>query len=151
MEKDRIEKQIDLKAPVSRVWRALTDYRESGEWFRVKLEGPFVAGKEAQGQITHPGYEHLQMTMVVQKIEPERYFSYTWHPYAIDPKVDYSQETPTLVEFRLEKSAKGTLLKVTESGFDKIPSARRHEAFRMNEGGWSKQMDNIAGHLAHAP
>src|SRR3981189_1853602 len=96
MEKNRIEKQIDLKAPVSRVWRALTDYREFGEWFRVKLEGPFVAGKEAQGQITHPGYEHLQMTMVVQKIEPERYFSYTWHPYAINPKVDYSQETPTL-------------------------------------------------------
>ena len=151
MEKDRIEKQIDLKAPVSRVWRALTDYREFGEWFRVKLEGPFVAGKEAQGQITHPGYEHLQMTMVVQKIEPERYFSYTWHPYAIDPKVDYSQETPTLVEFRLEKSAKGTLLKVTESGFDKIPSDRRLEAFRMNENGWAQQLNNIESHVAERP
>ena len=146
-----IEKRIELKAPVSRVWRALTDYREFGEWFRVKLEAPFVAGKEAQGQITHPGYEHLQMTKVVQKIEPEQYFSYTWHPYAIDPKVDYSKETPTLVEFRLEKSAKGTLLKVTESGFDKIPSERRLEAFRMNENGWAQQLKNIESHVAERP
>ena len=148
MVNDRIEQQIDLKAPVSRVWRALTDYREFGEWFRVKLEGPFVAGKEARGRITHPGYEHLQMTMVVQKIEPERLFSYTWHPYAIDPKVDYSQETPTLVEFTLEKSAKGTLLKVTESGFDRIPSGRRLEAFRMNENGWGQQLKNIESYVA---
>src|SRR5260370_32473257 len=143
MANDRIEKQIDLNAPVSRVGRGLTDYGEFGEWFRVKLEGPFVAGKEARGQITHPGYEHLQMTMVVQKIEPERYFSYTWHPYAIDPKVDYSKETPTLVEFRLEKSAKGTLLMVTESGFDKITSARRLEAFRMNDNGSGQQLETI--------
>jgi len=148
---DRIEKQIDLKAPVSRVWRALTDYREFGEWFRVKLEGPFEAGKEVRGQITHPGYEHLQMTMVVQKIEPERLFSYTWHPYAIDPKVDYSQETPTLVEFTLEKSEKGTLLKVTESGFDKIPSDRRVEAFRMNENGWEQQLKNIENYVRERP
>jgi uncharacterized protein YndB with AHSA1/START domain len=151
MANDRIEKQIDLKAPVSRVWRALTDYREFGEWFRVKLEGPFVAGKEARGKITHPGYEHLQMTMVVQKIEPERLFSYTWHPYAIDPKVDYSQETPTVVEFTLEKSAKGTLLKVTESGFDKVPSDRRLEAFRMNENGWGQQVKNIESYVADKP
>src|SRR3981189_643233 len=151
MEKNRIEKQIDLKRPVSRVWRALTDYREFGEWFRVKLEGPFVAGKEAQGQITHPGYEHLQMTVFLQKIEPERYFSYTLHPYAIDPQVDYSQETPTLVEFRLEKSAKGTLLKVTESGFEKIPSDRRLEAFRMNENGWAQQLKNIERHVVEKP
>jgi uncharacterized protein YndB with AHSA1/START domain len=151
MVNDRIEKQIDLKAPVSRVWRALTDYREFGEWFRVKLEGPFVAGQVAGGFITWPGYEHLRMEVVVQKIEPERFFSYTWHPYAIDPKVDYSQETPTLVEFRLEESAKGTLLKVTESGFDKIPSARRAEAFRMNENGWAQQLGNIESHVAEKP
>jgi uncharacterized protein YndB with AHSA1/START domain len=151
MANDRIEKQIDLKAPVSRVWRALTDYREFGEWFRVKLEGPFVAGQVAGGFITWPGYEHLRMEVVVQKIEPERYFSYTWHPYAIDPKMDYSQETPTLVEFRLEESAKGTLLKVTESGFDKIPSARRAEAFRMNENGWAQQLKNIESHVAEKP
>jgi uncharacterized protein YndB with AHSA1/START domain len=148
MDDDRIEKQINLKAPVSRVWRALTDYREFGEWFRVKFEGPFVAGKILRGQITHPGYEHLQMEIVVQRIEPERYFSYTWHPYAIDPKVDYSNETPTLVEFTLEKSVKGTLLKVTESGFDKIPSGRRLEAFRMNENGWAQQLKNIESHVA---
>ncbi|HWW98334.1 MAG TPA: SRPBCC family protein [Edaphobacter sp.] len=148
MANDRIEKQIDLKAPVSRVWRALTDYREFGEWFRVKLEGPFVAGQVSRGQLTFPGYEHLQMELAVQKIEPERYFSYTWHPYAVDPKVDYSQETPTLVEFTLEKSAKGTLLKVTESGFDKIPSARRLEAFRMNENGWGQQLKSIENYVA---
>jgi uncharacterized protein YndB with AHSA1/START domain len=151
MANDRIEKQIDLKAPVSRVWRALTDYREFGEWFRVKLEGPFVVGKVSRGELTFPGYEHLQMEVEVQKIEPERYFSYTWHPYALDPKVDYSQETPTLVEFTLEKSAKGTLLKVTESGFDKIPSARRLEAFRMNENGWEQQLNNIESHVAQKP
>jgi uncharacterized protein YndB with AHSA1/START domain len=151
MANDRIEKQIDLKAPVSRVWRALTDYREFGEWFRVKLEGPFVVGKVSRGELTFPGYEHLQMEVEVQKIEPERYFSYTWHPYALDPKVDYSQETPTLVEFTLEKSAKGTLLKVTESGFDKIPSARRLEAFRMNENGWGQQLNNIESHVAQKP
>jgi uncharacterized protein YndB with AHSA1/START domain len=151
MSNDRIEKQIELKAPVSRVWRALTDYREFGEWFRVKLEGPFVAGKATGGYITWPGYEHLRMEVVVEKIEPERFFSYTWHPYSIDPKVDYSQETPTLVEFTLEKSAKGTLLKVTESGFDKIPSARRAEAFRMNENGWTQQVKNIESHVAQRP
>jgi uncharacterized protein YndB with AHSA1/START domain len=151
MANDRIEKQIDLQAPLSRVWRALTDYREFGEWFRVKLEGPFVAGQVSRGQLTYPGYEHLRMEVVVQKVEPERYFAYTWHPYAIDPKVDYSQETPTLVEFRLEKSAKGTLLKVTESGFEKIPSARRLEAFRMNDNGWAQQLKNIESHVAERP
>jgi uncharacterized protein YndB with AHSA1/START domain len=151
MASDRIEKEIELKAPISRVWRALTDYREFGEWFRVKLEGPFVAGQVSRGQLTFPGYEHLQMEVAVQKIEPERYFSYTWHPYAIDPKVDYSQETPTLVEFRLEKSATGTLLKVTESGFDKIPSGRRLEAFRMNDNGWGQQLKNIDSHVAERP
>jgi uncharacterized protein YndB with AHSA1/START domain len=91
------------------------------------------------------------MEVVVQKIEPEQYFSYTWHPYAIDPTVDYSQETPTLVEFRLEKSAKGTLLKVTESGFEKIPSARRQEAFRMNDNGWGQQLRNIESYVAEKP
>ena len=151
MANDRIEKQTDLKASVSRVWRALTDYREFGEWFRVKLEGPFEVGKATGGYITWPGYEHLRMEVVVQKIEPKRLFSYTWHPYAIDPKVDYSQETPTLVEFTLEKSAKGTLLKVTESGFDKIPKDRRLEAFRMNENGWGQQLKNIESYVAEKP
>jgi uncharacterized protein YndB with AHSA1/START domain len=151
MANDRIEKQIELKAPVSRVWRALTDYREFGEWFRVKLEGPFVVGQVSAGYITWPGYEHLRMEVVVQTIEPERYFSYTWHPYALDPKVDYSKETPTLVEFTLKKTAKGTLLMVTESGFDKIPAGRRAEAFRMNENGWAQQLKNIESYVAERP
>lgn len=141
---DRIEKKLELAAPVSRVWRALTDYRQFGEWFRVKIDGPFVEGQVSRGHITYPGYEHLKWEAVIQKIEPERLFSFTWHPYAVDPNVDYSKEPPTLVEFRLEKTEKGTLLTVTESGFDKIPSHRRIEAFRMNEGGWTEQVKNIA-------
>ena len=144
---DRIEKRIELKAPVSRVWRALTDYREFGEWFGVKLEGPFVPGQISCGQMTYPGYQHVKWEAVVQKMEPERLFSFTWHPYAVDPKKDYSKETPTLVEFRLEKIANGTLLVVTESGFDKIPSDRRPEAFRMNDGGWTEQMKNIENYV----
>jgi uncharacterized protein YndB with AHSA1/START domain len=144
----RIEKRIELKAPVSRVWRALTDYREFGEWFRVKLDGPFVPGEISRGHITYPGYEHLQWEVVVQKMEPEKHFSFTWHPYAVDTKIDYSKETPTLVEFRLEKSANGTLLVLTESGFDKIPSERRREAFRRNDGGWTEQMKNLEKHVA---
>ncbi len=148
---DRIEKRIELKAPVSRVWRALTDYREFGEWFRVDLEGPFVVGQVSRGRITYPGYEHLVWEAVVLTIEPERLFSFTWHPYAVDTNVDYSKETPTLVEFRLEKTAAGTLLLLTESGFDKIPSDRRLEAFRRNDGGWTEQMKNIESHVAQKP
>jgi len=145
---DRIEKHIELKAPISRVWRALTDYREFGQWFQVKLDGPFQPGNVSTGHITYPGYEDLKWEAVVQKIEPETFFSFTWHPYAVDPKVDYSKETPTLVEFRLEKTSTGTLLRLTESGFDKIPSDRRLEAFGRNDGGWTEQMKNIEKHVA---
>jgi uncharacterized protein YndB with AHSA1/START domain len=148
---DRIEKTIELKAPVSRVWRALTDHREFGEWFRVKLDGPFVPGEVSRGHITYPGYEHVKWEVVVQKMEPERLFSFSWHPYAIDPAVDYSGEPPTLVEFRLEKTATGTLLALTESGFSKIPTDRRFEAFRSNDGGWAEQMKNIEGYVAKTP
>jgi uncharacterized protein YndB with AHSA1/START domain len=144
---DRIEKSIELEAPVSRVWRALTDYREFGQWFRVELEGPFVPGQVSRGRITYPGYEHVTMQVTVQKMEHERLFSYTWHPYAIDPKVDYSHEPPTLVEFKLEKIPSGTRLTVTESGFDKIPANRRAEAFRKNESGWAAQLQNIERHV----
>jgi len=146
-----IEKQIELNAPLSRVWRALTDYREFGEWFRVKLDGPFVAGEISTGHITYPGYEHLKWEAVVQKMEPERLFSFTWHPYAVDPKVDYSKEPATLVEFRLEPKNKGTLLYLTESGFDALPKDRRFEAFRMNEDGWTEQVTNIENHLKQRP
>jgi uncharacterized protein YndB with AHSA1/START domain len=144
---DRIEKRVELEAPVSRVWRALTDHRECGEWFRVKLEGPFVPGEVSRGRITHPGYEHVTWQATVQKIEPERLFSFTWRPYAIDPNVDYSHEEPTLVEFKLAPTPGGTLLVITESGFDKVPSHRRAEAFRMNERGWTMQLENIARHV----
>jgi len=145
--KDYIEKRIELKAAVSRVWRALTDYREFGEWFRVKLDGPFAPGKISRGQVTYPGYEHLKWEAVVQKMEPEKLFSLAWHPYAIDPQKDYSKEPSTLVDFKLEKTTSGTLLILTESGFDKIPSDRRLEAFRMNDGGWTVQMKNIENHV----
>jgi uncharacterized protein YndB with AHSA1/START domain len=144
---DRIEKTIELKAPVSRVWRALTDHHEFGKWFRVRLDGPFVSGQVSRGHITYPGYEHLRWEAVVVKMEPERLFSFSWHPYAIDPKEDYSAEPPTLVEFTLEKTATGTLLRIVESGFDKLPSRRREEAFRMNDKGWSIQVENVAQHV----
>ena len=144
---DRIEKTVELKAPVARVWRALTDYQEFGQWFRVRLDGPFVAGQVARGNITHPGYEHLRWEAVVPRMEPERLFSFTWHPYAIDPNQDYSGEPPTLVEFTLEKIATGTRLRIVESGFDKLPAKRRDEAFRMNDRGWSIQIENIAQHV----
>jgi len=147
----KIEKRIELKAPLSRVWRALTDHREFGQWFGVKLTSAFVPGQPSRGHITYPGYEHVIMEVVVQKMEPERLFSYTWHPYAIDPKTDYSKETPTLVEFRLEPTADGgTLLSLTESGFENIPPDRRAEAFRMNDGGWATQMKSIERHVASA-
>jgi len=145
---DRIEKTIELKAPPSRVWRALTDHREFGAWFRVALEGPFVVGETSRGHIIYPGYEHIVWEAKVMAMEPQTYFAFTWHPYAVDPKADYSAETPTLVEFRLEPTAGGgTRLTLTESGFDRIPPQRRAEAFRMNEGGWEEQMENIRAHL----
>jgi uncharacterized protein YndB with AHSA1/START domain len=126
---DCIEKTIELKAPVARVWRALTDHHEFGQWFRVRLEGEAV----------------------VQRMEPERVFSFTWHPYAIDPNQDYSGEPPTLVEFTLEKIAAGTRLRIVESGFDKLPAKRRDEAFRMNDRGWSIQTENIVRHVQQEP
>jgi uncharacterized protein YndB with AHSA1/START domain len=148
---DKIEKRIELKASVSRVWRALTDYREFGIWFRVALEGPFVPGQQTRGNIIYPGYEHLVMTVTVQRMEPEQLFSFTWHPYAIDPDTDYSAEPPTLVTFTLRPTSIGTLLLVTESGFAALPAHRRDEAFRMNSQGWSIQMENIAAYVGQTP
>ncbi len=145
---NRIEKRVELKAPISRVWRALTDHLEFGAWFGVKLDGPFVVGQPASGRITHPGYEHLKWEVTVKQMQPEKLFAFTWHPYAVEPEVDYSKETPTLVEFRLEKTETGTLLVVTESGFDRVPGSRRLEAFRMNSEGWEIQMKNIEKHVA---
>jgi uncharacterized protein YndB with AHSA1/START domain len=144
---DRIQKKILLSAAPRRVWRALSDSAEFGEWFRIELEGPFREGATIRGRILHPGYDHLTIEMQVQKLEPERYFAYRWHPYAMDSSRDYSQEPTTLVEFQIEQAEGGTLLTITESGFEHIPAARRAEAFRMNDGGWSTQIRNIEKHV----
>ncbi len=144
---DRIEKRIQLSASVSRVWRALTDYKEFGEWFGVDLESPFVRGQATQGRITHPGYEHLVMEVVVETIDPERSFSFRWQPTAVNPDVDYSADPTTLVQFDLEATAEGTRLTITESGFDALPEVRRQEAFLRNEGGWTQQLKNIENHV----
>jgi uncharacterized protein YndB with AHSA1/START domain len=145
---DRIEKVVVLKAPRARVWRAIASAEEFGAWFGVALRGPFQAGKPITGKITLKGYEHMTMELQVEAIEPERLLSYRWHPYAIDPKVDYSGEPTTLVEFRLDDAPEGTKLTITEAGFDRIPLARRAEAFRMNDGGWTQQIANIERHVA---
>lgn len=152
MEADCIEKQTELSAPVSRVWRALTDHAEFGAWFGVNLEGPFKAGEELRGQVTTPGIEHLTWKAVIQQIDPEQYFAFTWHPYAIKSDFDYSREVPTLVEFRLQASAKGgTLLDLSECGFNDLPDERRKEAFTAHEGGWTQQMKNIAEYVVKNP
>ena len=144
---DRIEKQVLLRSPQSRVWRALTDVKEFGHWFRVALDNRFAPGQSTTGHVTYSGYEHLHFQVLVERMDKEHYFSFYWHPAAIDPKVDYSEEPPTLVEFRLETVADGTRLRVSETGFDKLPEKRRGDAFRMNSGGWETQMENIRKHL----
>ncbi len=145
---DRIEKQIDLKATPERVWKALADHKEFSAWFGVNMKTPFVAGKLTEGKMTVPGYEHVALEIFIKEMTPPHRFSYTWHPYAIDPKNDYSDEPQTLVEFTLEKIEGGTRLTVVESGFDALPAHRRDEAFRMNDGGWKHQMGNIEKHIA---
>jgi uncharacterized protein YndB with AHSA1/START domain len=145
---DSIRKQILLRAPQTRVWKALTDSKEFGTWFKVDLEGPFVPGQWNRGRITHPGFDHITMEILVERMEAETLFSYRWHPYPMDPAVDYSIEPATLVEFRLEAVEGGTLLEVVESGFDQLPPSRRDEAFRMNERGWTGQLANIERHVA---
>ena len=149
-ENDRIIKKITLSAPRARVWRALSDAAEFGQWFRVRLEGEFRAGVTVAGQISYPGYEHLRMEMHIVELVPERYFSYRWRPNAVDPAKDYSAEPMTLVEFTLEDApeGRGTLLTLVESGFSQLPSERRDEAFRKNASGWSAQLDNIERHVA---
>jgi uncharacterized protein YndB with AHSA1/START domain len=138
---DRIERRVTINAPRSRVWRAIADAGEFGDWFGVDFKGKsFVAGEFIQGKITYPGYEHLAMEVLIERIEPEHILSFRWHPAAIDPKVDYSKEPMTLVVFELQEVEAGTLLTVVESGLDKIPLARRAEAFRLNSSGWEEQM-----------
>lgn len=140
---DRIEKQIVLKAPRSRVWRALTDHREFGAWFKAALDSPFVAGQRTRGRITYPGYEHLPFDVTVVRMDAERYFSFRWQPGG-DPKPG---EPTTLVEFTLEDVAEGTRLTVVETGFDQFPPERRAQVFRDNDGGWAEQLRNIERHV----
>jgi uncharacterized protein YndB with AHSA1/START domain len=144
---DQIERRIEINAPVSRVWRALTDYNAFGEWFRVRIDQPFAPGQASTGRMTVPGYEHVKWEATVERVEPERLFAFSWHPYAVDPDRDYSSEPPTLVEFRLEPTTAGTRLTVTESGFDRIPVERRPEALRMNSKGWPAQLRNIGTYV----
>ena len=146
---DRIERKILLKAPRSRVWRALSNAEEFGAWFGVDFKGKaFAAGQPVKGQITYPGYEHLVMEVFIERVVPERLLSWRWHPAAIDPAVDYSPEPTTLVVFELQDVEGGVELSVVESGFDKIPAARRATAFRLNSSGWDEQLVNIEKHVA---
>ena len=147
---DRIEKTIVLNAPRSRVWRGLTSSSEFGTWFRAIFTAEFAEGALLRAQITYPGYEHMTMEIRVVRMEPERYFSFRWHPHEVDLSTDYAAEPTTLVEFRLEEAAEGTKLTVVESGFDALPAGRRDEAFRANDAGWTEQMGNIARHVAGA-
>ena len=148
---DRIEKEIVIKAPVKRVWRAITDSGEFGEWFRVKLSSPFAAGRRISGPVQHPGYEHIIWDVTIEKMVPEKLFSWRWHPHAIDPNKDYSHEPTTLVVFELSEVPGGTLLKVTESGFDGIPIERRQTAYRGNSEGWAIQVGNAERYVSQHP
>lgn len=150
MSTDRLEKRILLRAPRARVWRALADAAAFGEWFGVKLEGSFAPGVRLQGQVLHPGFEHVPFEITIERMEPERLFSWRWHPHAIDPQIDYSIEPTTLVVFELEATAEGTVLTVVESGFDGIPLARRLEAYRGNDQGWAAQMEAIERYVGQA-
>jgi uncharacterized protein YndB with AHSA1/START domain len=144
---DRIQKSTMIRAPRSRVWRALTDAKEFGTWFGADFDGPFAVGARIQGKIKHKGYEHMPLEVTVEKMEPEKLFSFRWHPYPMDPSIDYSKEPTTLIEFTLEEVADGTVLTVTESGFDRIPLARRAKAFEMNDKGWAGQLKAIDEYL----
>ena len=146
---DRIERSVLIDVPRERVWRALSNAEEFGTWFGADLKGQtFAAGKRARGRVTFPGYEHVWFDIVVERVEPSSLLSYRWHPYAVDPAVDYSAETPTLVTFTLNEAPNGaTRLTVVESGFDKVPAHRRREAFRMNTEGWDGQIENIVHHV----
>jgi uncharacterized protein YndB with AHSA1/START domain len=147
---DRIEKQVRLRAPRSRVWRAITNAEEFGTWFGCRVHGPFVEGSAVRAKITTPGYEHMTMELTIERVEPERYFAYRWHPYEVDLDRDYSQEVTTLVEFRLEDTGGQTTLTIVESGFDRVPLERRAKAYRGNEGGWTEQVRNIERYVTQS-
>ena len=162
MNTDRIDKQLLLRAPRERVWRAVSDAREFGIWFGVAFDGPFVEGQRVGGKIVptkmdenvarmQEPYTGKPYTWVVERIEPMQRISFRWHPYALEEGVDYSQEPMTLIEFVLEDAPGGILLKISESGFDRIPLARRAKAFKANEGGWEMQTHLIEKYVAQTP
>ena len=161
MTTDRIEKKILLRAPRQRIWRALTDAAELGTWFGARFDGPFTPGARRRGVIVPTGvdaevakaqqpYEGKPFEITVERLEPERLFSFRWHPYAVEPGVDYSAEPTTLITFTLDEVPDGIMLTVTESGFDRIPLERRAEAFKANEQGWAMQLKLIEKYLAQA-
>jgi uncharacterized protein YndB with AHSA1/START domain len=144
-----IEKHADLRAPIARVWRALSDSQEFGSWFGVKLDGPFQPGKTAAGHITSKGYEHVRAEFHVDRVDERNHtLVFRWRPYAIEPNVDYSHEPYTVVTLALSEIPTGTHLAITETGFDGIPAARRAKAFEMNSSGWQQQTELIAAYLA---
>ena len=143
---DKIEKQILLKVPRARVWRAISDKSEFGTWFQCKFpSGTFKSGEKVHGRITYPGYEKYDIDLEIVDVEPERRLSYRWHPG--EPGDDYSNEPMTLVTFTLADADGGTLLTIVESGFDSIPLHRRAAAFKSNDGGWAEQIRNIERHV----
>lgn len=144
---DRIEKKVLLQAPRARVWKALADSEAFGRWFGVEFEGAFAPGARVRGRITHEAYRDLPFEITIETMEEERIFSWRWHPNAVDSGTDYSTEPTTLVVFELEEVDRGTQLSVVESGFDRIPLARRAEAYRGNDQGWSAQMEAIKGYV----
>ncbi|MBV8759747.1 MAG: SRPBCC family protein [Deltaproteobacteria bacterium] len=158
---DHIEKRVTLRAPLDRVWRAISDAAQFGVWFGCELDGPFVAGQRITGRIRptqvdpaiakhQQPYDGHPIEWLVEAIEPPHRFAFRWHPFAIEPGVDYSAEPMTLVEFTLAEAAGGTQLVIRESGFDRIPAARRTKAFTANDGGWTAQLDLVAKYLAGA-
>lgn len=147
-ETDRIERSIVINARRPRVWRALSNAEEFGGWFGAHLHGKaFEPGQRVQGPITIEGFEHIQFDVVVERVEAEHLLSFRWHPYPIDPNIDYEQEQRTVVTFTLKDAGDSTLLTVIETGFDNVSPERRLEAFRMNSDGWEAQLDNIQRHV----
>ncbi len=144
---DRIEKTVELDAPVERVWRAISDHQEFGAWFRVSLDGPFRLGEITTGQMTYPDYEHIRWESRVMAIDPPRLFSFAWPAYSAESGLEDTSAPWILVEFRLEPIGTGTRLTVTESGFDALPPSRRDQVLRDNEGGWEEQMRNVKAHV----
>ena len=147
-DQDRIEKVVELAAPVSRVWRALTDYEEFGQWFRVRLDGPFKVGKLTTGNVTYPGHEDMKWESVTEQMEEDRLFVFSWPPSAVDPDTRYDDDAKVIVEFHLEPTEQGTRLTIIEKGFLQFPESKRLEVLRSNKQGWDIQSQNVADHVA---